>query len=103
MEERRNMTPLHISAKLNSYLKKHKKELIYATTKFTADDVINFNVLIGENYSGKDYYNFNGQIEIENPNNDRITEWILIKGKVYIEEGEDNEPSFSKVDMIYPY
>ncbi|MBE6283162.1 MAG: hypothetical protein E7098_02330 [Mediterranea massiliensis] len=103
MEKRRNMTPSHISAKLNSYLKKHKKELIYATTKFVADDVINFNVLMEEDYSGKDYYNFNGKIEIENPKNDRITEWILIKGKVYIEEGEGNEPSFSKVDMIYPY
>lgn len=101
MENRRNMTPSHITAKLRSYLKIHKNELTYATTKFTAEDVMNFEVCVEGNYLGKDYYTFCGQIEFKNPQKDCITDWIHVKGRVFIEEGEDYEPKFSEVENIF--
>ena len=101
MENRRNMTPSHITSKLRSYLKSHKNELTYATSKFTADDVTAFEVCVDENYMGKDYYFFSGKIEFKDPQKDRITDWIHVKSKIYIEEGEDNEPQFSKIEKIY--
>lgn len=101
MEKRRNMTSSHITAKLRSYLKIHKDELIFATTNFTADDVMNFEVCIEGNYLGKDYYTFCGQIEFKNPQKDWITDWIQVKGRVFIEEGEDNEPKFRDIEKIF--
>lgn len=101
MEERRKMTKPHITSKLRSYLKSHKNELTYATSKFTADDVTAFEVYVDENYMGKDYYSFSGKIEFKDPQKDRITDWIHVKSKIYIEEGEDNEPQFSKIEKIY--
>lgn len=97
------MTASHITAKLRSYLKKHKNELTYATTKFTADDVINFEVCMEENYLGKDFYSFSGQIEFKNPQNDYITDRVPVKGRIYIEEGEDYEPKFGEVENIFIY
>lgn len=97
------MTASHITAKLRGYLKKHKNELVYATTKFTADDVINLEAYIEENYMGKDYYSFGGQLEFRNPEKDYITDRVQIKGRVYIEEGENYEPEFGEVEKIFIY
>lgn len=101
MEERRKMTKPHITSKFRSYLKAHKHELNYATSKFTPNDVIVFEVCIEDNYLGQDYYSFSGKIEFKDPQKDGITDWIHVKGRIYIEEGEDNEPKFSKIEKIY--
>lgn len=103
MEETQKMAMPYIKARLGNYLKKHLNELAYAIAKFTKDDVTDFIVSSLENYQGKGGYSFSGKIEFENPQKDRITEWASIKSRVYIEEGEDNEPKFSKVEPIYLY
>lgn len=101
MEKKRNMTISHITAKLRSFLKNHKNDLTYASTRFAAADVINFEVCIEENYQGKDYYSFSGKIEIKDPQKDYITDRIPVRGRVYIEEGEDCEPKFGEVEKIF--
>ena len=101
MEEKRKMTRNHITSSLRNYLIKHKDEFNYATTKFTGKDVMNFIVCVQDKYLGKDYYDFSGKIEIKDPQKDGITDWLPTRGRVYIEEGENNEPKFSKVDLIY--
>ena len=101
MEDRRKMTASYITSKLRSYLKKHKIELAYATSMFVPNDVIDFNVSIEGDYFGKDFYSFGGSIEFSNPKKDGITEWIRINSRVYIEEGDDNEPKFGKVETIF--
>ena len=103
MEETRKMAMPYIKARLGSYLKKHLNELTYATAKFTKDDVTNFIVSSLENYQGRGDYSFCGKMEYKNPQKDGITEWASIKSRVYIDEGEDNEPKFSKVETIYLY
>lgn len=95
------MTKSHIASKLRSYLKNHKGELTYATSMFVADDVTDFSVSIEGDYLGKDFYSFSGSIEFSNPEKDGITEWIRINSRVYIEEGDDNEPKFGKVELIF--
>ena len=101
MEDRRKMTASHITSKLRSYLKKHKSDLLYATSMFAANDVIDFNVSIEGDYLGKDFYSFGGSIEFSNPKKEGITEWIHINSRVYIEEGDDNEPKFGVVEKIF--
>ena len=101
MEERRKMNAAHITSKLRRYLKKHKDELIYATTRFKPTDVMNFEVFMEDDFSGKDYYAFYGKIEYRNPEKDYITDRVSIKGNIYIEEGEDNEPKFKDIKTIY--
>ena len=101
MVDRRKMTKSHIASKLRSYLKNHKSELVYATSMFAPNDVIDFNVSIEGDYSGKDFYSFGGRIEFSNPKKDGITEWIRINSRVYIEEGDDNEPKFGKVETFF--
>ena len=103
MEETRKMAMPYIKARLGSYLKVHLNELTYATTKFTYNDVTDFIVSSLENYQGKGFYSFCGKMELKNPQKDGITEWASIKSRVYIEEGEDNEPKFSNVEPIYLY
>lgn len=103
MEETKKMVMPYIKARLGSYLKVHLNELTYATTKFTYNDVTDFIVSSLENYQGKGFYSFCGKMELKNPQKDGITEWASIKSRVYIEEGEDNEPKFSKVEPIYLY
>ena len=60
-------------------------------------------VCMEENYLGKDFYSFCGQIEFKNPQNDYITDRVPVKGRIYIEEGEDYEPKFGEVENIFIY
>lgn len=99
MENKRNMTKSHITAKLRSYLKKHVNELQIVIPHCSNGNVTSFNICLEEEYSGKDYYPFSGQMEFYK---DGMSQRTQIRSKVYIEEGEDNEPQFSNVDTIFP-
>lgn len=99
MLENRKMTNGNIDAKLRRFLKQHVDEMTIASREFTPKDVLEFEVNISESFQGKDQYSFMGKTEFINKNG--ITNRIPIKGDIYIEEGEDNEPKFSKLGIIY--
>lgn len=101
MPEKRKMTNGNINAELRRFLKKHTDELTIASREFTPQDVIGFAVNITETFQGKDKYPFFGEVEFINKNG--VTDRMPIKGNVYIEEGEDNEPKYSDVGTIFPH